>query len=159
MLAWMGLLMKAAGSPDHLAGQDVFPHGDHRLGGRAGVLGQGNDGRFGRREAYQRQVGRELLALEGVDAAIVTLKTLFTDGLDVLADGLVVDFGPVSQLHALGLKFVPRPWAASRRWIFSQAQSLLLSTSHLPFLAPPHWPLSRLLEQSTMGQMPPVRLR
>ena len=33
------------------------------------------------------------------------------------------------------------------------------STSHLPFFEPPHWPLTRLLEQAVSGQMPPVRFR
>ena len=41
----------------------------------------------------------------------------------------------------------------------SQPQSMSGSTSHFPFLAPPHWPLTRLLEQAVIGQMPPVRFR
>ena len=107
----------------------------------------------------------------GIEAALAAARLgchtiLFTINLDAVGNmpcnpaiGGTGKGHIVRELDALGGKFPEPTLGGRRRWMFSQAQSFLGSTSHLPFFAPPHWPLSRPLEQSTTGQMPPVMFR
>ena len=97
---------EARGLADELADLHIVADLDHGVGRGADVLGHGDDDLVRLREARQRDVLGELLALRRVDAAVIAVKAPFADGLDVVVDDLEVDLVVVAQLNGLGLELL-----------------------------------------------------
>ena len=81
---------------------------------------------------------------------------------DMFADIISIGIGNSNQqfIYQAGIKLIIISFfILTTSIISSYISNKMGSTSHMPFLAPPHWPLTKLLEQAVRGQMPPVRFR
>ena len=87
---------------DLLAHLHGVAYADNGVGGSAQVHGQGDDDAFGLGELHQGLVLGGLLALYGVDTAVVAGEAALPDGLDIVIDDLEVDLGVITNLNGLG---------------------------------------------------------
>ena len=97
---------EARGLADDLAHLHIIAHLDHRVGRGADVLGHGDHDLVRLRETGQGDVLGKLLALCRVDAAVITVKTAFADGLNIVVDDLEVDLVVIAELDWLVLELL-----------------------------------------------------